>query len=162
VASGVEPGGTGAVAAPAPPRLSPADIEDLLAFGEVLVSGGPRLPARDRPPLLEHVEQRLQQGGGYYAELYHQTVDVLTRLGGGRFATLSDVERVSLIMRHRLALAQVQPDESLTEDVRAVRTRAAPDLIGSYYASEAGWATVGYGVFPGRCGDLTRYTRSEA
>jgi hypothetical protein len=159
---GVEPSATSAVAAPAPPPLSPADIEDLLAVGEVLVSGGPRLPARERSLLLEHVEQRLQQGGGYYAELYRLTGDVLARLGGARFATLTDGERVALITRHRLAIAQVRPDESLTEDVRAVRTRAVPDLIAGYYASEAGWATVGYGVFPGRCGDLDRYTRSEA
>jgi hypothetical protein len=154
VALGVEPSATSALEAPA--------LDDLLAFGGVLVSGGPPLLPRERPLLLEHVEHRLQQGGGYYAELYRLTVDVLARLGGARFATLTDVERVSLITRHRLAIAQVRPDESLTEDVRAVRTRAAPDLIAGYYASEAGWATVGYGVFPGRCGDLARYTRSEA
>jgi len=43
-----------------------------------------------------------------------------------------------------------------------VREKAVPDLINGYWRSPAGWAAVGYGVFPGRCGDLTRYTRPEA
>jgi hypothetical protein len=43
-----------------------------------------------------------------------------------------------------------------------VRTRVIPDLIEGYWGSPAGWAAVGYEAFPGRCGDLTRYTRSEA
>jgi len=46
--------------------------------------------------------------------------------------------------------------------MRAIRTRAVPDLIGGYYGSPAGWAVVGYTTFPGRCEDLTRYVRAES
>ena len=44
------------------------------------------------------------------------------------------------------------------DDASLVRTRVVPNLIAGYYASPAGWAVVGYDVFPGRCGDLARYT----
>ena len=124
----------------------------------------PLLP-RERALLLEHVEHRIQQGGGYYVNLYRTTTELLARLGGARFSTLDVADRVALVTRHRLAVADVRPEESLgafAEQRRAVRTRTVPDLLAGYYASEAGWAAVGYTAFPGRCGDLARYTRPEA
>ena len=63
--------------------------------------------------------------------------------------------------RHRLAASDVGPDEELgafPEQARDVRGRAVPDLIGGDYSSPVGWAVVGYDSFPGKCGDLTRYT----
>ena len=131
----------------------------------MLVAGTVPLPAPERALLQEHVEHRLGQGGGYYVELYRTTVDLLRQLGGARFGMLDAADRVALVSRHRLAVADLRPGESLgafPEDIRAVRTRAAPDLLGGYYASAAGWAAVGYGSFPGQCGDLARYTRPEA
>ncbi len=64
-----------------------------------------------------------------------------------------------------LAASGVRPGEDLgrfPDEMRSLRTRAVPDLIGGYYASPAGWAAVGYDTFPGRCGELTRYTRPES
>jgi hypothetical protein len=151
--------------AQAPPPLPGSDLDDLLAFGEVLVAGAVPLPASERALLREHVDHRLGQGGGYYVDLYRTTVALLRRLGGARFGLLDPAERVALVSRFRLGVADVRPGESLgafSEDVRAVRTRAAPDLLAGYYASAAGWAVVGYGSFPGQCGDLARYTRPEA
>jgi hypothetical protein len=139
-------------------------VDDLLAFGEVLVAGSTPLPPGERALLVAHIEQRLPQGGGYYADLYRTTVGLLARLAGVRFALLDAADRAALVTRHRLAIADVHPDEPLgafADEVRAVRTRAVPDLIGGYYASEAGWGVVGYNAFPGRCGDLARYTRAE-
>ena len=163
-ALGLDARGAAGTAAPAPQRLAPAEIEDLLAFGDVLVSGSTPLAPGERALLVTHVETRMQQGGGYYADLYRTSVDVLGRLAGTRFAALDRAERAALVIRHRLGVADVRPDESLgpfPDEVRAVRTRTVPDLIGGYYASEAGWRVVGYSTFPGRCGDLARYTRSE-
>ncbi len=88
----------------------------------------------------------------------------LERLAGRRLASLEIQQRTELIARHRLAVSLVRPDEDLgpfPEEVRTLRTRIVPDLIGGYYNSPAGWAAVGYDTFPGRCGDLTRYGRSE-
>ena len=143
--------------------LSPSDVQDLVAFAEVLV-GGEALPTVERGYLVDHVQQQVAAGGEHDAELYLTTVRVLTRLAGSRFASLDLAERRALAARHRLGASIIRPDESpeaLRGDVRTVRTRAVPDLISGYYASPAGWAVVGYGAFPGRCGDLMRYTRAE-
>ncbi len=89
---------------------------------------------------------------------------MLDRLAGTRFSGLALDRRRALLSRHRLTSATVLPGEPLgpyPDDARAVRTRAVPDLIGGYYASPVGWAAVGYATFPGRCGDLARYTRPE-
>jgi hypothetical protein len=107
----------------------------------------------------------MQQGGGYYVELYRTTIELLDQLAGARFSSLTPAARVTLIQQHRLGIADVRPDEPLgvlPDQARAVRTRAVPDLLGGYYASEAGWTAVGYATFPGRCGDLARYTRPDA
>ena len=65
---------------------------------------------------------------------------------------------------HRLASSRVRPDEPpgpYPDETREVLARAVPDLIAGYYNSAAGWAAVGYAVFPGQCGDLDRYTRPQ-
>jgi hypothetical protein len=148
----------------APAVLSPSDVRDLVAFAEVLV-GGDALPTVERAYLVDHVQQQQRAADGeYYVALYLTTVRVLTRLSGARFATLDLAVRRALMARHRIGVSNVRPDESpgtLRGDVRTVRTRAVPDLISGYYASPAGWAVVGYSIFPGRCGDLMRYTRAE-
>ena len=92
-------------------------------------------------------------------------VSTLQRLAGRRFASLEIRERAELIGRHRLTASHVWPGEDLgpfPEEMRALRMRIVKDLIGGYYGSSAGWAVVGYQTFPGRCGDLTRYTRAES
>lgn len=142
--------------------LSKAEMDDLVAFAEVLVGDG-TLPLVERGYLVEHIEDRMRRSPGY-PSLYRTTVKTLERLAGRRFASLETRERLEVIARHRLAVSEIWPDENLgrfPDAIRALRKRAVPDLIGGYYASPAGWAVVGYEVFPGRCGDLTRYARPE-
>jgi len=128
------------------------------------VEGRPLSPD-ERRHLVDHIERRAQQGGGYYFDLYRTTVGLLQRLGGARFSSLGAAQRIELMARHRLTSSNVRPKEHLArwpDDTRAVRTRAVPDLVGGYYGSPVGWAVVGYDAFPGRCGDLARYTRAES
>ena len=143
---------------PVPGTLSASALEDLLAFGELLVEGRPLSPA-ERRHLVDHIAARTTQGSGYYLSLYRTTVRFLGRLAGARFSSLDVAQRIALMTRHRFTSSALQPAEHLgafPEDARAVRTRAVPDLIGGYYGSPAGWAVVGYDTFPGRCGDLAR------
>ena len=143
--------------------LSRAGMEDLVALGEALVEGRTLAPA-ERRYLVEHIEDRTARSPGYLA-LYGTTVNTLERLAGRRWASLAMRERLELVARHRLGVSQVRPGEELGRfppEMRALRTRAVPDLIRGYYGSPAGWAVVGYDTFPGRCGDLTRYTRAES
>jgi hypothetical protein len=93
------------------------------------------------------------------------TVRTLERIAGRPFARLAIDERLELVSSHRLASSRVRSGEDPGEfsaDLRALRTRVVPDLIKGYYGSPAGWAVVSYQTFPGRCGDLTRYTRAES
>lgn len=143
-------------------RLSTAEVEDLVAFAEVLVEDRALTPA-ERGYLVEHIEDRTTRSPGYLA-LYRAAVSVLERLGDRRIASVEIHERTELVARHRLAVTQVLPGEDLgplPEEMRTLRTRVVPDLIGGYYGSPAGWAAVGYNTFPGRRGDLTRYVRPE-
>jgi hypothetical protein len=143
--------------------LSRVELEDLVAFAETLLVEDRVLLPLERRDLVEHVEYRVARDV-YYLSLYRTTVSVLERLAGARFATLEGPRRIELVTRHRLASPRVRPDEPLgphADDTREVRTRAVPDLIAGYYNSPAGWAVVGYDVFPGQCGDLDRYTRPE-
>jgi hypothetical protein len=139
--------------------LSAAEIENLVAFGEVLVEGR-SLEPNERRYLVEHIEDRASRSPDYLW-LYRTAASTLNRLAGLRFTTLEVGERIDLIARHRLA-AVMEPGEELPDEMRALRMRAVPDLVRGYYGSPAGWAVVGYQAFPGRCGDLTRYTRPEA
>jgi hypothetical protein len=151
-----------AVAPPGGAALAPADLEDLVAFAEVLVEGRPLSPD-ERRHLVDHIETRVRLNA-WYLTLYRATVGFVNQLAGARFSTLDIAQRVALMTRHRLTSVAVGPDEDLgqfPEQARDVRTRAVPDLIGGYYGSAVGWAVVGYDTFPGTCGDLTRYTRAE-
>ena len=139
--------------------FSTGEIENLVAFGEVLVEGRALAPA-ERRHLVEHIEDGGTRSPDYLS-LYRTAASTLDRVAGRRFASLEVRERIDLIARHRLA-ASPGPGEKLSDEMRALRTRAVPDLIRGYYGSPAGWAAVGYDTFPGRCGELMRYTRSEA
>ena len=139
-------------------QLSTPEMEDLVAFGEVLVEGR-TLAQAERRYLIEHIEDRATRSPDYLT-LYRTAASTLDRVAGRRFASLEVRERIDLITRHRLGAVQ-GPGEKLPDEMRALRMRAVPDLIRGYYGSPAGWAAVGYDTFPGRCGDLTRYTRPE-
>src|SRR5262249_46682721 len=143
--------------------LSNTEMEDLVAFGEVLV-GGEALGPAERRFLVEHIADRIRRTPEYLS-LYQTTVSTLDRLAGQSFATLAVEDRIDLIARHGLARSPEVSDDAASDDadddpqpaelreVRTVRQRVAPDLIRGYYASPAGWAVVGYETFPGRCGD---------
>jgi hypothetical protein len=142
--------------------LSSAEMDDLLAFGERLISAKPLAPD-ERRYLAEHIDDWSSRDP-WYLSLYRVTARTLEQLAGRRFASLEVRDRADLISRYRLDASRVRPGEDLgpfPAEIRLVRTRAAPDLIAAYYGSPAGWAVVGYQTFPGRCGDLTRYTRAE-
>jgi hypothetical protein len=164
---GRAPGAAAEPAGPAGPtpddHLSAAQLDDLLAFAGILVEGR-TLSADERRVLLDHVAARTGEGGGYYLSLYRTTVALLARLAGAPFSSLDLQARIALIERHRLGSSRVRPGEPQgpsPDEMEEVRARAVPDLIAGYYASPAGWAAVGYTTFPGRCGDLARYTRAE-
>ena len=149
--------------APEAPTLSVSELATLLAFGEVLVEGR-TLSAAERRYLAEHIED----GAKHIAEQrvqYRRAVRLLDRVAGKPFSRLEITDRIQLLGRHRLD-ARTAPTgddpEPLGGELRMIRARVVPDLIEGYWGSPAGWAAVGYGTFPGRCGNLTRYTRSEA
>lgn len=143
--------------------LSPSELATVVAFGEILVDGG-TLPTLERGYLVEHVDDRTRRIPGFLA-LYRTTAELLDGLAGVPFATLAADERTRLMTDHRLTVSEVTTRELLVPCSRrqlTVRALAVPDLLLGYYTSPAGWAVVGYDTFPGRCGDLTRYTRPEA
>jgi hypothetical protein len=149
--------------APTSGALSRAEMDDLVALGEVLVLGGTLAPT-ERRYLVEHVQDRTAHSPQYLA-LYRSAASTLQRLAGERFARVPINERIDLIDRHRLVSSgtgsESDPGPSRSE-MRTLRTRVVPDLLMGFYSSPAGWAVVDYETFPGRCGDLTRYTRAEA
>jgi hypothetical protein len=148
------------VEAAQPAALSTADLDDLVAFGEVVVGSGPLSPT-ERGFLIDHIRYRMSRPGDYYLEAYRSTVGLLKRLAGAPFASVDLARRQALVARYRLDSPLISPDEDLgpfPEPARTVRTQVVGDLIGGYYGSPAGWAAVGYDGFPGRCSDLTRYT----
>lgn len=151
-----------AAARPAPARLSSQELDDLLAFAEVLV-GGQAVDAEGRRHLAEHIEDRIARRPEYLG-FYRAVVDHLQRLGGQRFSALEPRQRVEMVRRERLMSRDVRAEDppAPPDDLRGVRNRVVRDLVGAYYASPSGWAIVGYDTFPGRCGDLGRYTRPEA
>ena len=140
--------------------LSASELDDLVAFGEVVVGPGLLSPI-ERGFLVDHIRYRAPRASGYYLSLYRTTVGLLGRLAGAPFSSLDVDQRKALVMRYRLSSSRVWPDEDLgpfPDDARAVRTRVVADLIGGYYGSPAGWTVVGYDAYPGRCSDLARYT----
>ena len=149
-------------ARPTPARLTESDLDDLIAFAELLAKGGALSPA-ERSALADNIAERVAREPDYL-DLYRRTATLLRRLAGRRFASLGVADRLELVARHRLSSPAVRPGDDpgpFADDLRAVRMRVRPDLMADYYNSSAGWAVVGYDVFPGRCGDLLRYTRPE-
>jgi hypothetical protein len=143
-------------------ELSRTELEALIAFGEALVEGR-TLSLAERRPLVEHIEDRTRHRPGALS-LYRTAVSTLDRLAGRRLASLEVGERIQLIARHHLVRGPGSREEELgplPAEIYSLRLRVVPDLIRGYYGSPAGWAVVGYQTFPGRCGDLTRYTRAE-
>jgi hypothetical protein len=142
------------------PTLSASELDDLVAFGEVVVGSGPLSPA-ERGFLIDHIQYRVPRADGHYLSAYRTTVGLLRQLTGGRFASLDLEKRHALVTRHRLGSPLVWPDEKLgpfPDATRTARTQVVGDLIGGYYGSPAGWAVVGYDAHPGQCSDLVRYT----
>jgi hypothetical protein len=138
--------------------LSDTEKDALLAFAEVLVGDRP-LPVPARAELLSHMSARVMAREDMLS-LYREAAAVLDRLAGIPFSTLTMRDRRDLVARHDLApsRARMPRPEGVANEIRR---HVASDLIGGYYASPMGWALVGYGIFPGRCGDLARYTRPE-
>jgi hypothetical protein len=133
-----------------------------LAFAEVLVQDRP-LTADERRDLIEHIDDWARTLPDQLA-FYRRAARLLDRLAGKPFADLLIPDRIALLDRHQLRARSVpveQDPDSIAEDARAIRSRVVPALIEGYWSSSAGWVAVGYEVFPGRCGDLTRYTRRE-
>jgi hypothetical protein len=138
------------------------DVETLVSFAEVLVDSR-LLSADTRRDLVEHLTDSAGQDPKQ-RELYRTTRQLLDRLAGGAFARLPLSDRVALTSRHRLEVRRLTAEESdgrISAEARDVRTRIVPELIGVCWRSPAGWDAVGYAQFPGRCGDLRRYTRAE-
>jgi len=143
---------------PSASHVSPAELQALAAYGEVLVESRELTPA-ERGYLIEHIEHSAREHPETVA-LYKSTARLLDRLARVRFATLDLDRRRALVTRHRLDARPVGGEDPADETLD-IRTRVIPDLIEGYWASPAGWAAVGYTTFPGRCGDLSRYTRPE-
>ena len=142
--------------------LSAAELDTLLAYAEVLAAPA-RWSEEDRQALAHHVEERAGRRPGFLA-LYRTTARVLEERADRRFTVMGRAERTRLIVRERLVPASLRPLDYLTTLDRrrlSVSGLAAPDLLQGYYDSASGWAIVGYTSFPGRCGDLMRYTRPE-
>ena len=141
--------------------LSAAETDTLVTFGEILVEGR-TLATTERRILADYIADRTTQSAESLS-LYRMAARTLDRLAGQPFAKLGLRERRELIEREGLAGQRANPENDLGGPVahRTVRTRMVPDLVRGYYRSVAGWAVVGYETFPGRCGDLTRYTRRE-
>lgn len=149
--------------ATAPGALSEREMQTIVAFAAVLVEGR-ALNAQEATYVVEHVTAKAGKRPGYLS-LYRKTAGLLDRLAGAPFSSLSLEQRIGLMMQHRFTDYDVRIRECLLpwgRETLAVRALAVPDLIGGYYFSPAGWAAVGYEVFPSRCGDLTRYTSAEA
>jgi hypothetical protein len=143
--------------------LSDAGMETVVAFGEALVGERP-FSETEKGYLSRHIDHQTKTAPGYFS-VYRATAKLLQRLSpSGEFSKLSLGDRLKLVTRHGLLSYDVQAREYLLPFHREeliARTLAVPDLIGGYYASPAGWAVVHYETFPGRCGDLSRYTRED-
>jgi hypothetical protein len=147
------------VRASAPPPLSAAELDTLVAFGEVIVDGR-ALSSEARTALTEALTGAIQ-GAPDRVDLYRGAVQLLDGLGGRALGRLDLADRAALITRHRLDIRAVADEPAMPDDARFIRTSLGPELVVAYWRSAAGWAAVGYQTFPGRCGDLVRYTRPE-
>jgi hypothetical protein len=144
------------------PTLSSEEIGSLLALGEAVVEGRALSPD-ERRYLTEHIEDWARHIPGQLA-YYRTAASLLDRLAAKPFSSLAIGDRIRLISLHRLDARSVpvgQDPEAIAAEARMVRSRVVPALIEGYWSSPAGWAAVGYQIFPGRCGELVRYTRPE-
>jgi hypothetical protein len=150
---------------PLSPRgtLSKHEIDALVAFGETLIGEKPFSEA-EKEYLRGHIDYQTKNTPGFFSA-YRLTANLLQDMtSSGEFVKLAVRERIDLLKRHDLLSYDVQAREYLSPFHRqelTTRTLIIPDLIGGYYASPAGWAVVRYDTFPGRCGDLSLYTRPE-
>jgi hypothetical protein len=144
-----------------PGRLSRREMDAVLAYAEVLVSDTV-LSGAARAGLEDYVTDRSEHEPGYCA-LYRLAVDVLDEAAGGDFAARPPDERRRAVHRRHLDQYDVRarhwfwPGDRRSLTVRAL---AARDLMTGYFLSPPGWALVGYDAFPGRCRDLSDYTRA--
>jgi hypothetical protein len=142
------------------PTLSAGEIESLLALGEVVAQGRVLLPA-ERAHLADEIGESTRVMPDRLSR-YRMAAGFLDRLAPVSFARLPFYERAELVGRH--LDGRDVPDDGLlpfAAEAREVRAKVVPDLIDAYWRSPAGWAAVGYVTFPGRCGDLARYTRPD-
>ncbi len=142
-----------------PRPLSAAELDTLLAFGEVVVDGR-SLSADGRAALIEAIVDTVSRATDRVG-LYRGAAQQLDRLAGRELGSLELGDRAAMIARHRLDVRAIA-EEPVTDVARFIRTSLGPELIAAYWRSAAGWATVDYQTFPGRCGDLVRYTRPES
>jgi hypothetical protein len=146
-----------------PGTLSENEMGFIIAFGETLIAENP-FSETEKGYLRRHIDYRTKKTPGFFS-VYRMTANLLQDItSNGEFAKFSIAERINLLKRHDLLSYDVQAREYLSPFHRQeliTRTLAVPDLIGGYYASPAGWAIVRYDAFPGRCGDLSRYTRPD-
>jgi hypothetical protein len=144
-----------------PGRLSGGEMDTVLAYADVLLSDAGLSPS-GRADLEEYVRDRCEHEPGYRAT-YQLVVSVLDEAASGPFVARSPAERRRIVRRRDLHRYDVRARDWLWSFDRrglAVRALAARDLVTGYFLSPAGWAVVGYEAFPGRCRDLTDYTRA--
>lgn len=152
--------GLPATARPAVAPLTADEVETLVALAESAADDRPLSPEWRRD-LAQEITESARDNTDERAA-YRTAAALVDRLAGRRFAGVDFAERVALVTRQGLHVSGVPPGEppgDFPEERQAVRTRAIPALIAAYWRSPAGWAAVDYDAFPGRCSDLTRYTR---
>ena len=142
--------------------LTKKEKETIIAFAEVLVKEK-SLSIEERNYISEHIDYRTQNTPGYLS-VYRQTASLLNRLTKFQFPALNLNDRVTAVLPYHLISHHVRAWEYLNPFQRqelTIRTYVVPDIIKGFYSSPAGWALVGYDIFPGRCSNLFRYTHSE-
>lgn len=140
--------------------LKPAESAILVAYAEALADDRD-FSEETRLYMKTHLANRTRNDAGYLA-LFELTAAFLAKYGD--FAKLTRERRVALLEQHGMMSCRVHLRECVSpfgETQRIIRGLAAPDLVSAYYLSAAGWAVVGYSVFPGGCGDLRRYAQPE-
>ena len=154
------------------PRVDPAsppgdldrgDLETVTALAEVL-GGDLELAPDVRESLARHLMLRARDVPGYL-RLYRKAAGFLNDVTNGRFASLPVPARARVVAE-RVLPAGDAPARGyrllFQRSQLSLETLVVPDLVRAYYETPAGWASVGYAFYPGRCGaDLMRYTRPE-
>ena len=144
-----------------PGRLSRDEMDTVLAYADVLLADT-GISRAARSELEQHVSDRCEHEPGYYAA-YRLAVSVLDETERTRFARRSLDERRRVVHGRNLHRYDVRARDwlwSFDRQALAVRALVGRDLVTGYFLSPSGWAVVGYAAFPGRCRDLTDYTRA--